>query len=133
MHGDLAARNVLLFDSFVVKITDFGLSKQLYGNAQYLMKQMVRLNWNFPHKNLRTLLVCSCVQRALPWKWASIELLTRHEFSTDSDIWSFGVTAWEIYTLGRPPYEDHQSCQHLMRFLQDGHRMDCPAYATPEM
>ena len=42
IHGDLAARNVLVFNSNVVKIADFGMSKQLYGSGQYNMKKQVR-------------------------------------------------------------------------------------------
>ena len=43
IHGDLAARNVLVFNSNVVKIADFGMSKQLYGAGQYTMKKQVKL------------------------------------------------------------------------------------------
>ena len=41
VHGDLAARNVLVFDENVVKITDFGLSKQLYASSEYVIKRPV--------------------------------------------------------------------------------------------
>ena len=43
IHGDLAARNVLVFNSNIVKIADFGMPKQLYGSGQYTLKKQVEL------------------------------------------------------------------------------------------
>ena len=47
VHGDLAARNVLVFKHLVAKISDFGLSKQLYGCSQYQTKKQVTLGPDF--------------------------------------------------------------------------------------
>lgn len=68
LHGDLAARNVLLSDNNVVKICDFGLARSLYKREQY-------------KKNGDSL---------LPFKWLALESITDLIFSVYSDVWSFG-------------------------------------------
>ena len=47
IHGDLAARNVLVFEDFRVKLTDFGLSRKLYTAENYTKKQAVRKSITF--------------------------------------------------------------------------------------
>lgn len=68
LHGDLAARNVLLCDKNVVKICDFGLSKNLYKSEIYEKKSNTKL----------------------PYKWLALESIQFGTFSVYSDIWSFG-------------------------------------------
>ena len=87
-HGDLAARNVLLSDDLVAKISDFGLSKRIYQTLP-TESQLV----DNDKKKLR-----------LPIKWLALEVLMVGKETIQSDIWSYGVLMWEIFELGEEPY-----------------------------
>ncbi|CAL8068919.1 unnamed protein product [Orchesella dallaii] len=107
IHGDLAARNVLLDTNAICKITDFGLSRKLYQYQVYIKKQ----------------------QEELPWRWLAIEALRRLEFSTKSDAWSYGMTLWEIFSLGDLPYPGLSWTLDFVELLDSGMRLTKPKNA----
>ncbi|CAL8081488.1 unnamed protein product [Orchesella dallaii] len=108
LHGDLAARNVLLAEDNIVKICDFGLAKEMYKDYKYKKKSEGVL---------------------LPVKWMAIESIYYGVFSTQSDTWSFGVVLWELFTLGKTPYPGMDADERFYKRIGEGYRMEKPALA----
>ena len=112
MHGDLAARNILICDDPLAcnhplaKVSDFGLSKKFYDNIKY--KKETRLE--------------------IPWKWMALEYFRDDFFTLTSDVWSFAVVVWEILSLGRSPY-GLQGYDEVLEQLENGYRLPCPREA----
>ncbi|XP_078220915.1 vascular endothelial growth factor receptor 3 isoform X3 [Callithrix jacchus] len=109
IHRDLAARNILLSESDVVKICDFGLARDIYKDPDYVRKGSARL----------------------PLKWMAPESIFDKVYTTQSDVWSFGVLLWEIFSLGASPYPGVQINEEFCQRLRDGTRMRAPELATP--
>ena len=99
-HGDLAARNVLLTDQLVAKVSDFGLSRRLYQNIS-------------PDENE------SMSGMKLPVKWLALEVLMHGNATVKSDVWSYGVLLWEIFEIGGEPYRrgNTEHLKHNISFL----------------
>ncbi|CAH0550624.1 unnamed protein product [Brassicogethes aeneus] len=110
VHRDLAARNILIDERDRAKISDFGLAQVLDDSGYYLLKSV----------------------RGIPYKWYALECLTKQKFSTSSDVWSFGVTVWEIFSDGEEPDllnkdESHQDVQvQFIHKLQQGLNYPAP-------
>ena len=84
VHRDLATRNCLVGPNFRIKISDFGMSRNLYERVYYRVRG----------------------RAMLPIRWMATESFYGR-FSEKSDAWAYGVTVWEIYTLGKKqPYEE---------------------------
>ncbi|XP_030628693.1 fibroblast growth factor receptor 2 isoform X4 [Chanos chanos] len=110
IHRDLAARNVLVTESNVMKIADFGLARDVH-NIDYYKKT---------------------TNGRLPVKWMAPEALFDRVYTHQSDVWSFGVLLWEIFTLGGSPYPGIP-VEELFKLLKEGHRMDKPGNCTNEL
>ncbi|KAJ1139978.1 hypothetical protein NDU88_006339 [Pleurodeles waltl] len=110
IHRDLAARNVLVTETNVMKIADFGLARDI-NNIDYYKKT---------------------TNGRLPVKWMAPEALFDRVYTHQSDVWSFGVLMWEIFTLGGSPYPGIP-VEELFKLLKEGHRMDKPGNCTNEL
>ncbi|XP_055373140.1 tyrosine-protein kinase Shark [Condylostylus longicornis] len=105
VHRDLAARNILLSSRNQAKISDFGLSRAIgTGNDCYQASQGGK--W--------------------PIKWYAPESFNHGYFSHASDVWSFGVTLWEMYSMGEPPYGDMRGVDAI-KLIEEGKRLSQPA------
>lgn len=137
LHGDLAARNILLCDDNVVKICDFGLARSMYKTDNYRKKGEVKMNEFFvPGFYFLLIFVIPNVifhQGPLPFKWLALESISDQVFSTYSDVWSFGIVLWELFSLGKVPYPGMDADQALYFKLKDGYRMEKPDFATQDV
>ena len=109
VHRDLAARNVLVCEDNVLKIADFGLARNIQGD--YYRKT---------------------TDGRLPIKWMALESLSGQMYTSQSDVWSYGVVLWELMTLGRSPYHGINAYD-LQRLLEGGYRMSKPYNCSPEI
>ncbi|XP_062240146.1 tyrosine-protein kinase Tec isoform X3 [Platichthys flesus] len=107
LHRDLAARNCLVNDALVVKVSDFGMARYVLDN-QYTSSSGAKF----------------------PVKWSPPEVFNFCRYSSRSDVWSFGVLMWEVFTEGRVPFERHQN-HEVVTLVTRGHRLYRPKMATP--
>ncbi|XP_055933516.1 fibroblast growth factor receptor 4-like [Argiope bruennichi] len=109
IHRDLAARNVLVMEDKVLKIADFGFARDVH-ESDYYRKTKNGL---------------------LPIKWMALESLIDRLYTTQSDVWSFGVLLWEIMTFGGMPYASVPP-EKLFNMLKNGHRLEKPSNCRME-
>ncbi|VDK40587.1 unnamed protein product [Taenia asiatica] len=104
VHRDLAARNVLLVTQRFAKVSDFGMSKALnFGNDYYRAASAGK--W--------------------PLKWYAPECIYYFRFDSKSDVWSYGITLWEVFSYGERPYKDMKGAQ-ILAMLDQGLRLSRP-------
>ncbi|GFT86851.1 inactive tyrosine-protein kinase transmembrane receptor ROR1 [Nephila pilipes] len=103
VHRDLAARNCLVGDNLTVKISDFGLSRDIYSSDYYRVQS----------KSL------------LPVRWMPPESILYGKFQTESDVWSFGVVLWEIFSYGLQPYYGYNN-QEVIDMIRSRQLLPCP-------
>ncbi|XP_042182536.1 tyrosine-protein kinase Fer isoform X2 [Oncorhynchus tshawytscha] len=109
IHRDLAARNCLVGESNLLKISDFGMSRQeddgIYSSSG--LKQ-------------------------IPIKWTAPEALNYGRYSSESDVWSFGILLWETFSLGVCPYPGMTN-QQAREQVEKDYRMSCPTKCPEEI
>ncbi|XP_041717368.1 melanoma receptor tyrosine-protein kinase isoform X2 [Coregonus clupeaformis] len=107
VHRDLAARNVLVKTPHHVKITDFGLAKLLTADEKEYHADGGKV----------------------PIKWMALESIIHWTYTHQSDVWSYGVTVWELMTFGSKPY-DGILASEIAGVLEKGERLPQPPICT---
>ncbi|KAJ3595112.1 hypothetical protein NHX12_004417 [Muraenolepis orangiensis] len=107
VHRDLAARNVLVKTPQHVKITDFGLAKLLNADEKEYQADGGKV----------------------PIKWMALESILNRTYTHQSDVWSYGVTVWELMTFGTKPY-DGIPASDIAGVLEKGERLPQPPICT---
>ncbi|XP_061642954.1 macrophage colony-stimulating factor 1 receptor isoform X1 [Phyllopteryx taeniolatus] len=111
IHRDVAARNILLTDHRVAKICDFGLARDIMSDTNYVVKGNARL----------------------PVKWMAPESIFDCVYTVQSDVWSYGILLWEIFSLGKSPYPSMAVDSSFYKMVKRGYQMCQPDFAPPEI
>ena len=109
IHRDLAARNIFLDSDARAKIGDFGMSREAVGRDYYLSKG-----------------------GQLPIRWTAPECLEEHKFSEQSDVWSFGILLYELWTRAELPYKGWLNEKVWVQVL-GGYRLESPTDCPTEV
>uniref|UniRef100_A0AAY5EMM7 Tyrosine-protein kinase n=1 Tax=Electrophorus electricus TaxID=8005 RepID=A0AAY5EMM7_ELEEL len=109
IHRDLAARNCLVSASHVVKVSDFGMTRYVLDD-QYVSSSGAKF----------------------PVKWSPPEVFNFCRYSSKSDVWSFGVLMWEVFTEGKMPFKNNLN-HEVVKMVSQGHRLSHPRKATPQV
>ncbi|XP_070542817.1 NT-3 growth factor receptor-like isoform X2 [Ptychodera flava] len=110
VHRDMATRNCLVGDKLVVKIGDFGMSRDIYSTDYYRVGG----------------------QTMLPVRWMPPESVLYRKFTIESDVWSFGVVLWEIFEYGKQPWYE-LSNHEVIEYIKNGTLLDCPPACPKEV
>ncbi|BES94375.1 SH2 domain [Nesidiocoris tenuis] len=103
VHRDLAARNILLATRNQAKISDFGLSRVTNENNYY----------------------CATKGGRWPIKWYAPESYSHGRFTSASDVWSYGVTLWEMFSFGAQPFGELRGAD-VIQLIDNGERLPKP-------
>ncbi|XP_020863085.1 cytoplasmic tyrosine-protein kinase BMX isoform X3 [Phascolarctos cinereus] len=106
IHRDLAARNCLVDSDLSVKVSDFGMTRYVLDD-QYV----------------------SSVGTKFPIKWSAPEVFHYSKYSSKSDVWAFGILMWEVFSLGKQPYELYDNREVVTKVSQ-GYRLYRPQLAS---
>lgn len=108
VHRDLSARNILVGENYEMKIADFGLTRIV---DYYYRKK---------------------TDGILPVKWMAPEALLEKKYTTKSDVWSYGILMWEIFTLGDSPYSSILP-EKVVDHIRKGYQNPLPELANFEI
>ncbi|XP_070549771.1 fibroblast growth factor receptor-like isoform X2 [Ptychodera flava] len=109
VHRYLAAKHILVFKGNRCKIANFTYSSGVIDSNRVL----------------------SIMAKNFPYQWMSAEVLTFKEFSTESDVWAFGILMWELITQGGLPYE-RMSEKDVYDKVPKGYRLKRPIHCPIE-
>ncbi|XP_077428883.1 receptor tyrosine-protein kinase erbB-3b isoform X2 [Vanacampus margaritifer] len=107
VHRNLAARNILLKNNYQVQISDYAVADLLYPDDK-----------KYIYTNAKT-----------PIKWMALESILFRRYTHQSDVWSYGVTVWEMMSFGAEPYGSAQA-QEVPCLLEKGERLSQPHICT---
>ncbi|XP_070551455.1 fibroblast growth factor receptor 4-like [Ptychodera flava] len=110
VHRYLAAKHVLVYERGICKISNFS-----YASDVIEVDTFFEVN-----------------QGKLPYKWMAVESLVNKEFTSMTDVWSFGVVLWEIFSLGSSPYRKLSEAD-VLSMLNQGHRLPKPDHCRREI
>ncbi|XP_065826285.1 tyrosine-protein kinase receptor UFO-like isoform X2 [Oscarella lobularis] len=113
LHRDLAARNCMVDWDLTIKVADFGLARVLDEE-----KNCYRATKGGKAR--------------LPIRWVALEGLVDGVFTTKSDVWSYGITLWEVMTKGRMPYPG-VPVSNVIQFIEEGNRLGKPVNCPDEI
>ncbi|XP_072025085.1 hepatocyte growth factor receptor-like [Amphiura filiformis] len=111
VHRDLAARNCMIDENLIVKIADFGLSRDMNESDYYISTD---------------------VKAKLPVKWMAPESIGKRVYNHKTDVWSFGVLLWEIFSHGERPYI-YVANRDMYYHLEQGNRLFRPPACHQDM
>ncbi|XP_030832789.1 BDNF/NT-3 growth factors receptor isoform X2 [Strongylocentrotus purpuratus] len=110
VHRDMATRNCLVGDRLIVKIADFGMSRDVYSTDYYRVGG----------------------HTMLPVRWMPPESIIYRTYSVESDVWSYGVVLWEIFEYGKQPWFG-LSNHEVIEYIHNGILLDCPKGCPKEV
>ena len=102
LHNDLSARNIFISENLTIKISNIARCRRKYHSNYYKL-----------------------ANRLLPVRWMSIESLLNGIYSEMSDVWSFGVLLWEMFSYGIQPYQGYTSPE-VIEMIRDRKLLTCP-------
>lgn len=107
---DLAARNVMVASNEICKVADFGLLRELPTDETIYIQSS---------------------KTPVPIRWMAPESIEKRQFSTASDIWSYGVLLWEMFQPTKLPYAEHHDNMQCAIAIIQGHRLQVPKSYPP--
>ena len=103
VHRDLSTRNCLLTKTMQIKLLPFGVIRPDDVDDYYKVGH----------------------QTMLPVRWLPHDTILHGQFNAQTDVWSFGVFLWELFSRGKQPFEGRTN-DEVVKSLREGVRLQCP-------